>query len=165
MMISVDIRKKDLFILSLYLIPRLKGNWIFFGVLSLLIFVAVYFNKSPQTMSQVGVVAGASVGAALGGVISALVINIVTMLLKVGNDSAVLGRHTYGLSEQGLEERSHGAERLLPWRAIASIARLPGYMLFRVSSNQFHLVPRRAFDSAANFKAFCERASALKAAA
>jgi len=162
MVITTDITKKDLFLLSLYLIPRLRGNWIFLGVLALVIFAFSFFTRSPMTGEQLLVAATASLGAALGGVLSVLVINLVTMLLKVDPDSAVLGRHYYSLTEQGLETRNAGGEMVIGWDAISSIARLPGYMLFRMKAGRFHLIPARSFNSGTTFKAFLERAQLLK---
>lgn len=157
----VDITKRDLFFFSLAMIPRLRGNWIFMGVLALLIFALVCFTRTPATPYAMGVAAVASLGGAFGGVLSALTINIVTMLLKVDQNSRVLGRHAYTLSAAGLAHQRGADETLLPWSSFQSLAQVPGYLLFRVSAGQFYLVPRRAFASADACHAFWQRALAL----
>ncbi len=157
----VDIGKRDLFLFSLAMIPRLRGNWIFMGVLALLIFALVCFTRTPATASALGVAAVASAGAAFCGVLSALSINIVTMLLKVDDNSTLLGRHVYTLGEAGLLHQRHGDETLLPWQGFAALSKVPGYLLFKVGAGRIHLLPRRAFGSQDAYQGFWQRARAL----
>ena len=161
--VAAHVTRKDLFLLSLYLIPRLRGNWIFLAVLALLIFVAVFFTRSPQTLHDTGVLALASLGAALAGVLSALLINIVSMLLKAQPDQGLLGQQQYTLSGDGVQRLTHQGEVLYRWDAIAALPRMPGYLLIKISRNQWYMVPRRAFGSGADFESFWRQAGALKA--
>jgi len=156
----VDIGKRDLLLFSLAMIPRLRGNWVFMGVLALLIFAFVCLTRTPATPYAFLVAAVASAGGAFGGVLSALTINIVTMLLKVGPDSALLGRHAYTVTPHGLLHQRAGAEALLAWSGFQAMARVPGYLLFRVSAGQFYLVPRRSFGTRAACHAFWQQALA-----
>ncbi|MDQ1830212.1 YcxB family protein [Massilia scottii] len=165
MQVTVDITKRDVFLVSLAMIPRLKGNWIFMGVLALAIFVLVLVTRTPDNLYSLGVAAVAALGGALGGGLSALTINIATMLLKLDAGNPMLGRHHYALTDAALERRAGNQDSMRPWAAIASVGRLGGYIVFRLEGNGIFLLPRRAFSSGEAFQAFRERASALKTAA
>ncbi|MCE3606289.1 YcxB family protein [Massilia sp. P8910] len=164
MQVTVDITKRDVFLVSLAMIPRLKGNWIFMGVLALAIFVLVLVTRTPDTLYSLGVAAVAALGGALGGGLSALTINVATMLLKLDAGNPMLGRHHYALTDTGLELRAGSQDSMLPWASIASVRRLSGYIVFRLNGNGVFLLPRRAFSSGEAFQAFSREACALKGA-
>ncbi|NHZ82455.1 hypothetical protein F2P44_24705 [Massilia sp. CCM 8695] len=165
MQVTVDITKRDVFLVSLAMIPRLKGNWIFMGVLALAIFVLVLVTRTPGNLYSLGVAAAAALGGALGGGLSALTINIATMLLKLDAGHPMLGRHHYALTDAGLELRAGKQDSMQPWAAVASVGRLSGYILFRLKGNTVFLLPRRAFSSGEAFQAFWQQARTLKTAA
>ena len=165
MNISVEIKRKDLVALNLYLFPRIRGNWIFFALLSGGIFAYILITKKPSNAYSITVAAFAALVGGVGGVIAAGLFGMVAVLLTVGKKSGVLGVHHYSLSEQGLEERTDANETLQKWVGIQSITKLPNYILFRINDYLFHIVPRRAFAANEEFNSFYGRAVALSGAA
>lgn len=165
MEVTAVITKKDLLALNLYLLPRLKGNWIFFVLLALGVWSFLLLEREPDNSRDVGLTIFAALVSALVGTIACAVVNMITMLLTLGKDSGVLGTHHYCLSDSGFHDRTESNESMQKWRAIQSITRTPQYVLLRISAYLFYIVPSRAFHTPEEFDAFYKRAIELKASA
>lgn len=162
---TTEITRKDLAFLSIYLFPRVKANWIFLGVLIAAIAIFLALSKRPSDISGFISVAISSVLGGIGGTIIGFAINIVTMLLSVGSKSGILGLHQYELCQEGVRESTEANESLQRWSSISSIKVCGNYMLLRICSNQFHIIPKRSFESEALFMSFYKEAMRLKNAA
>lgn len=165
MKITAEITRKDLALLNIYLLPRLKANWIFLGVMILIIAIFLAITKSPSDISGYCALAIGSVFGGLGGVIIGFIINIIMMLLTVGKKSGVLGIHHYELLPEGIKESTTANESLQRWGAIVTVRIHGNYLLFRVNNYLFHVIPKRAFESEENFMSFYSEAVRLKGTA
>ena len=161
MQAAVHITRRDMILVSLHMLPRLRSNHILMAMLGIGLFVFLLIRAPHLSMLTVGVSAAASAIGALGGLLAGFVCSVLLMLLTVGTKSGVLGAHVYALSPEGLHERTDANEGLNKWHGIASIIRLPGYMLVRINNDMVHILPRRCFESTAAFEAFHREATAL----
>jgi hypothetical protein len=165
MNISVEIRRSDLAVLTLYLLPRARSNWVFLGIVAVGTFTYILLTKKPCTLFSVSVAVGASIVGGIAALLIGVAISLTTMLLTVGNKSGVLGVHHYTLTPEGLHERTDVNESIQKWPGILSIRNVGSCLLFQINDYLFHIVPRRAFPSTEQFNAFYEHAKALKHAA
>ncbi|GGC64836.1 YcxB family protein [Undibacterium terreum] len=163
--ISVDLKKKDLVAVNFYMFPRLRGNWVFFILLTAGIFAYIFFARKPRGAYDIATAAFSALAGGIAASVFTVVSNLLRTLFTVGKDSDVLGVHHYSISEQGLEERTTANETLHTWKSIQSITKLPGCILIRINSYLFHIVPRRAFATDEEFNSFYQRATALQQAA
>ena len=163
--IQVDIERKDLVALNLYLFPRLRGNWITLGVLAVGIFTYIFLTQKPTTPYNFVIAAFASGIGGIAGVLVGCIVSVVMMLLMVGKKSGVLGRHHYTLTDLGLREVTDANESVHKWSGIQDIIKLPRYILLQINGYLFHVVPQRAFANEEQFLAFYEKARALHNAA
>jgi hypothetical protein len=165
MNITTEITRKDIVAVNMYVFPRLKANWVFLGVMVIAIAIYLAIIKKPYDFGGYLALAVSSVMSGFIAMIVSLVINIITMLLTVGSKSGVLGEHQYQLTAEGIRESTEVNESLQHWSAIVSINIYGSYMLIRISSHLFHIIPKRAFQSEEMFMAFYEEAVRLKSAA
>ena len=165
MEISAEIQRKDVAVLNLHLLPRLRSNWIFFAIMAVGMFSFLLVTRKPDSFGEILVAAVAALIGALGGIATCMVVNLVTLLLTIGKKSGVLGVHHYSLSTLGLNERTDANTTLQNWSAIHSIIKLPNYLFFRMNSYLFYIVPRRCFQTSEDFNLFYDRACELWTAA
>jgi hypothetical protein len=161
MNVTVNITRGDLLLVSLYMLPRARSNFVFMAVLGVGIFAFLLFREHHISGRVVWVAAVASVGGAIGGLLGGFTVSTLIMLLTVGNKSGVLGTHEYTLSAAGLHESTTANESINKWSGIYSIAKLRRYMLVRINNYLVHIVPRRSFATAAEFEEFQSRAIEL----
>ena len=159
---TTEIARKDLAFLSISLFPRIKANWIFLGVLIFAIAIFLGVTKKPSDLGGCTALAISSVLGGIGGTVIGFVINMVTMLLTVGGKAGILGLHQYELCPEGIRESTEANETLQRWASIASIKVCGNYMLVRISSHLFHVIPKRAFESEEMFMNFYNEAVRLK---
>ncbi len=163
--ISVNIKKKDLLALNLYLLPRRQGYWLQFTFLTGAIFAYILIARKTGSAYDVAVAIFAAFAGGVGGLFALTLFSTIEILLTVGTKNGVLGVHHYALLTQGLQERTDANESLQSWDSVESITKLPNYIFFRVRRQQHHTVPRRAFSNNGEFNLFYERAVALHQAA
>lgn len=162
---TVELTRRDLAAINLYMLPRAKTNWYFVAILFVVFFIAGWSATKCCTPHNVMVVALSALVGAIGGLLAGTVISLIFMSLIVGKKSGVLGVHHYTLSEQGLHEQTETNESLNKWSGIQSIIKTPNHILFQINSYLFHVLPRRHFQSSEAFAAFYEQAVKLRNAA
>jgi len=158
---NVKITRRDLLLVSLYMLPRARSNFVFMAVLGVGIFVFLLLREHHLSALVIAVAAIASVGGAIGGLLGGFVFSTLLMLLTVGNRSGVLGVHEYTLSVEGLHESTTANESLNKWSGIAAVTKLPHYLLVRINNYLVHIIPQRCFESVAAFEAFHSQATEL----
>jgi hypothetical protein len=139
MEITTDLRKRDLAWVSVHMLFRARINWIFVLLLSLVILAVLVIAREPRTYSAFLLFVGASLVGGVAGLIA-------------------------GMAFQ-LHERTEANEGLQLWRGIRSIKSVGDYILIQINAYQFHIVPRRAFQTREDFDAFLRRAKDLWKAA
>jgi hypothetical protein len=165
MEITTDLRKRDLAWVSVHMLFRARFNWIFVLLLSLVILAVLVIAREPRTYSAFLLFVGASLVGGVAGLIAGMAFQLLFTLMSVGKDGGVLGIHTLTLTDRGLHERTEANEGLQLWRGIRSIKSVGDYILIQINAYQFHIVPRRAFQTREDFDAFLRRAKDLWKAA
>jgi hypothetical protein len=165
MEITTTIERSDLIRLALLMLFRAKANWIFVGVLSLVLFALLALEKRPSTFYAISVLVGIAFLGGVAGLIAGMICQLIVTFLTIDKKGGVLGAHTYGLTERGLQERTDWNEGIQLWQGIQSIRRVGNYVIFQVNSYQYHIIAKRAFGSASQFDAFWIEANRLWKAA
>jgi hypothetical protein len=165
MNVTADVRRRDLLLVGLLLLPRSRANWYFIAIVGAGVFVYLMLNA--PAASNVILIAElllsfvVGVGALLGGFLG----NAVCMLVNLEKNSGVLGAHDFSLSPAQLRETTAFNDSQYTWWGIRSVERLGSYILVRVNKFSMFVIPRRAFGSHGEFDAFFQQANAWKQAA
>ena len=157
--VDVDISRWDLLRVNLALYPRLRSTYVTILVFAAVGLAIVLPDKGVPTSVQTWMVTliAALFCGALGFVI-ALAISLAFMLFAAREKNGILGRHTYELEPEGLRERTDTNETLSKWSGVHSIRTLGAYLIIRISSYLYHVIPTRHFPDAASKDAFIAQA-------
>jgi hypothetical protein len=159
--VCVNIRRRDLVLLSLWLMPRHRSSYITWVVLALLIAAfLMYRHGIPETPYSAGVLVLASVLGGLGGIVIGCLLSLAQILVASRQSNGVLGKHTYTLRDDGLHEITEANETLAKWAGLRDVRRTPSYIYVETAPALFHVLPRRDFQS---HEAFDDFWTALKA--
>jgi len=162
MQINVNIKYKDLVLISILLFPRLRSNWILLGIFTICIFLFIYFQKVHYTSTDYIITLLASVIGSIVGILSTLFFNIIIMLLSINKRSGILGEHNYTITKEGLHEITTVNESTQKWSGVKSIKMINNYIYFHIYANLFHIIPGRFFTDKNHFKQFYNEALQLK---
>ncbi len=158
---TYETHRGDLVRLSLYLLPRQKANWVLV-VLAAVAFIGwQVWIRQPESAGRVLLLVVAGIFVVLCGLAGAFVASLVPTLLRADARSGALGPHVVTLAEDGLTSESNAGVGVLKWAAIRSISKDKRYIFFKLTSQMFLLVPRRAFGVSEHFEAFWQRARQL----
>ncbi|HEX9172444.1 MAG TPA: YcxB family protein [Telluria sp.] len=158
--VSTDLSRRDLIVVSLHLLPRLRGNWVFMGILAAGTFAYLLYGMDEVSAVLLIAAVLASAAAAIVGLLSGFLINLICGLLTVGKNSGVLGRHDLSISPTGFVERTVVNQSQHSWDGIKSVMELGNYLVIIFNGYLIHIVPRRSFDSADGFDSFATQAKA-----
>jgi len=159
MKVTTHIRRSDLALFTMLVTPRLRATYVGIAVLIVFIFGALLWMKGVPTnaRSWVAILAG-SVGGSIAGIVVGTLISMVTILLSSTAAHGVLGEHEYEILPQGLAERTAANDGISKWSGIQSVQKLGPFICVRISGYLYHLIPRRAFESDAQFRSFYDTA-------
>jgi len=152
MKIAAYLSRKDILRMNLYLLPRMRANWIFLAVIWIL-FVAteIYQIGIPKNVSLALLCLLCSiVGAIL--VTSGLLLLGILMTILHPLTSDVIGNHEYEITEQGFLERDKSAETLSFWPGIKAIILAGPYIYVRMNALMFAIIPRHSFATEHEFE-------------
>jgi len=153
MRLHADITRADIVRLNLYMLFRSRGSIAVFLALAAVIFALGLAANWPTTTTAwvsagVGSLLGAFAGLLVGGAIS-----VVWVLASSTEKGGVLGAHTYEVLPEGFRERTAHNESLYKWPSLLTPIRTKSFLLVRVNSFLFHVLPRRAFADQAEYEA------------
>ena len=156
---EVNVRRMDLFKMQLFLLPRLKQNYLF---LVFLICCAGFGGAS--SVSKVGVLAWgmSSMFAAL---VIFFVLFLVGALIQVAFASAekgFIGKTIYRINEKGFYEETQGTETMTLWKSIIRLYKFKSYLFVRINGFRIHMIPKREFSNAQEFELFCDEITRFK---
>jgi hypothetical protein len=153
--IRVNIHRRDLVSLSLWLIPRHLSNYVAWVVLSLVIAAFLMYRRGvPETPRMAATLAFAAVIGGLGGIVIGCLLSFAQILVASRKSNGVLGEHTYTLRDDGLHESTAANESLVKWAGLKDVRRTPSYIYVQVAPGLFHVLPRRDFRSPTEFEEF-----------
>jgi hypothetical protein len=164
MYVSVNISRRDIFLVSLLAMPRVRSNWYFLGIVGGVTF-AFLMMKLPVTAMTVLRVLLIAVFTALGALFGGFFVNSLRLLRGLDGNSGVLGSHEFSLSPTQLQETTEFNDSRYTWAGIQSVERLGSYMLVRINKYSTYVIPRRSFSSDHEFEMFFNQATAWKLAA
>jgi YcxB-like protein len=151
----VDIRRTDLLKFQIYMLPRIKANWIFFFVIVGTVFVwALYDLPGPVTARKVLIAALTALAAAIGGTLAGVLCSIVLILMSSSLKVGVLGEHRFEIRPEGFFEETRANEQLNRWAGITAVGRTNSFIYVRINWYLFHLIPRRSFSEDSEYEQF-----------
>ena len=162
---SVDLARRDLFVISLQMMFRRRGNWWFMLAVACGVFAYLWSEHGMRSVGMFLFTTLASCMIAFGTLLGAFLGNFVCFLLSVNKDGGVLGLHEFSISPAGLSEATAANTSHHMWSGIKSISTLGNYVVIVMNSQAAHVLPRRAFASDDAASAFVEQATAFKNAA
>jgi len=152
MIVTTDIKKTDLIILNLLLMPRMKSTYKSLPVTAFIIFFLLSWKRGfPDTSNEWFAF---TIGSALGSVIAMLigfVIRMISVLLMSTKKNGILGEHEYKISEAGLHEKTCANEGISRWEGIEEVRVIGCNIFFKISGYLYHIIPKRSFDSPEGF--------------
>lgn len=155
MQIKTFLTRKDLVLLNLYVFLRLRSTWVLFFALWVgFVVFRIFSNGMPSSNDELLLlVVSHGVGAVVG-IFGLLLWCIFWILVTANKKSGVLGEHEYRIEEHGLFEQTDANETLTKWRSVVSIWKTRIFILVRVNSYLFHIIPKNAFATSKGFEAF-----------
>lgn len=139
--------------MNLYLLPRMKANWVVFAVIWILVAGDVISTGHPKGGAMLLVCLLCSLVAALVITLSLFFIGIFLTMLSP-QMGGVIGHHEYEISERGFLERNENMETLSFWHSIRAIKLAGSYIYVRISAFLFVIIPMRGFASKQDFENF-----------
>jgi hypothetical protein len=166
MQVSTDIRRWDLLVFNLYMLPRIKHNWIVCAAFLLLTFcVLLIADHLTGNASNIPALVVISVLFTTVGLTVATLFCLAIGLLLAGEKSGNLGSHVISLRKDGLHESTAVNEGLHRWKGISSLLKSKDYLYVGINWYMFHIIPARAFASRGEFERFTTLTRELRAAA
>jgi hypothetical protein len=164
MNVSATISRRDIFLVSLLALPRVRSNWYVMAVFGTAAFVFL-MRKIPVSATTVLLALLLSIFSAVGALLGGFLANSAGLLLRLEKNSGVLGTHEFSLSPTQLQETTDFNDSRYAWTGIHSIETLGSYIVVRINRYAIYVIPRRSFSSGDEFKAFFNQATAWKQAA
>ena len=159
MKVTTNLSRLDIVKFNLNVIPRMKSTYVA-GLVFALLTLAFFFwkegipcNSSGWTKYLVVSLVG-GISATLGGSI----LSLVGIVLTANSKNGILGEHRYELLEQGLLEKTIANESISNWSSILEISEHDQYLLIRISSYLFHVIPKRCFSNIDEYQRFHQQA-------
>ena len=165
MQITADMRRWDLLVFNLYMLPRIRMWWWGLAAATALNFYPVFTNADWSDVSAV--VFAAVYSAFLAAIVIAIMfsLSLAYALFNASDRNGQLGTHVFTLRKDGLHEQTRFNEALHKWQGVSSIVVLKHCLYIRLSWYLFHIIPARAFTSRADFDRFSMLARELWSAA
>nr|WP_319393340.1 YcxB family protein [uncultured Desulfobacter sp.] len=102
-----------------------------------------------------------SLGGGLGGMVGDSIFSIIRVLISANIKSGILGEHYYELLEDGILEKTQVNEGISKWEGVLEIVERGDYLIIKVSSYHFHVIPKRSFPDESEYKSFKHMACSL----
>jgi hypothetical protein len=154
--VEVEIRRSDIALFSLHLLPRDKSNWIFVLVVGVLTFLFLAVTENLTTAHTFGIAIFASVCAGITALLAAFVISLIFVTATASENAGVLGTHTYSVEPDGLREVTKQNETLQKWTGIQTCGKSKRLIWLRITGHLFHIIPRQSFATSHDFNNFWE---------
>jgi len=157
MKVITKISRGDLVRFNLAILPRLKSTYTTMLFIAALAFIWIASEKGmPNTkIDWIGIILVSIVGG-IAGMLAGTLVSFVFILLSSSKSNGTLGHHEYEISAEGLFEKTPVNEGLSKWAGIQEIRVVGPYVVFRISSFLFHIIPKRSFSTEQEFIAFVE---------
>jgi YcxB-like protein len=154
MKVSADIRRWDLIVFNLYMVPRIRMWWVGLAVVTAVNFYPVLTNADWSDASFI--VLEAVYSAFLAAIVIAAMFSLLLAyaVFNATDRNGQLGTHVFNLRKDGLHEQTRFNEALHRWQGVYSITVLKHWLYIRLSLYSNHIVPASAFTSHADFERF-----------
>jgi YcxB-like protein len=155
MKVHTNIRRLDLIIFNLTLLPRVRSTYVTIGVIAFAVATFILLKHgSPETARNWMILVVASLGGGVGGMLAGIIISMVLILTTSSKANGILGEHEYEITPEGLLEKTNANEGLSRWSGIQEVRKAGSFILFRISGYLFHIIPRRSFETDEDFHEF-----------
>lgn len=157
MKVIAEISRSDLVRFNLAILPRLKSTYLSILFIAAIVFILIVLDKGiPNTaFDWMGIIFSSVVGG-IAGILAGTLFSFVFILFSSSKTNGTLGHHEYEINADGLLEKTPVNEGLSKWAGIHEIRIVGPYVIFRISSFLFHIIPKRSFDTEQEFAAFVE---------
>ena len=153
MVVEAHIRRSDLIAMNFALLLRLRINLIFLFILFVVVSVSARSIATESVPLYVGVVF-------VGFVLVAAVLFIGGFLLQAlfaTERQGFLGPHRFEIASDGFYEETKGTRTSTQWSAISKLIVVKRHIYVLISAYRVHIIPKRAFESEAEFRAFARQ--------
>jgi len=159
MKVITEISRGDLVRFNLAILPRLKSTYFTMLFIAALAFMWIASDKGMPntTIDWLGIIIGSVVGG-IAGMLAGTLVSFVFILFSSSKTNGTLGHHEYEIGAEGLFEKTPVNESLSKWAGIHEIRVVGPYLVFRISSFLFHIIPKRSFATEQEFVAFIDAA-------
>ncbi len=154
MQVAADIRRSDLLVFNLYVLPRIKLLWVLFSFMTALYFLLFFAFGDRHDIAYL------AYGAAYCALFAAVVVGLLVLycvaqaLFRASVKNGQLGTHVFTLRKEGFHEQTSLGEMLNRWQGIHSITAWKQGLYIRINWYLFHVIPASAFASRADFDKF-----------
>ena len=164
--VMVTVTRSDLIALSLRYSLDIRRAWRSLAVISALVAAyVVYESGVPSALrTWLFVIAIALLGA-LVALLCGVVVGLLAVEFLARKAPGVLGAHEYTFTDRGLFEKTSANETLIKWGGVRSVRHHARFLEIEVTPGTLHVIPRRAFATDGDYKAFCEHAERLRGVA
>ena len=155
MNVTTNITRTDLIRMNLFLVPRVRTNWIVLIILFLICLVSLLFHvaqtetEPPEIMLLTAISAGVSLTFMLLALIICIAISIILASPKTG-----LGEHKYKITPEGLQEDTIINSELSKWPSFDAVYKSNDLIILKKHWAALHLFPKRSFTSTEHFLDF-----------
>jgi hypothetical protein len=148
MKIETELRRRDLILFNLALIPRTRSTYITIVLIAVGAFIYLCSqNGIPVTKGDWLVALIGSIGGGIGGMVGGTIFSILFIVVSSSTSNGVLGTHQFEISPDGLKEKTVANEGLNKWCSIQEVRTVGPFLFFKVSAFQFHIIPTKSFEN------------------
>lgn len=157
MKVTTEIKKIDLVLFSLAILPKSRSTYTDLLVIIILFFAlscwATGFSNTSRDWLAILIV---SFSGGTGWMLLCTVISMVFTLLTPPKNNEDAGVHEYEITAEGIHKKTIVSESLRKWEGIEKIRITGLYVLFEVPDFRFYVIPKRSFESPEHFNQFVE---------
>lgn len=161
MEVVANITRLDLLWLNLYIIPRIKLNYIVLGIGSVFTFIVELITTRPTQIEQiVALFLVILIIFTFAVLITSLIIILIYIFAVPSKKDGILGRHYFVIQNDGFREITVVNDMLHKWQGIRLITKFNSYIFIKINLYQYHIIPKRAFNTEEDFNAFWQELNA-----
>jgi hypothetical protein len=127
------------------------------GIVTLLVLAYVLISKRADDAASIVLAVGSGLAGGVAAIAIGYLLSSAYILLFSGSLGGVFGRHVFSISEDGFHERTEVNESIQKWSGIQAVYRTRSQIMIRFSGYLFHIIPRRAFESEADYRSFGDK--------
>lgn len=162
MKVTTEITRKDLVWVNFIIIPRIRSTYIYMTVFASLCFIFIVWKDGlTRTDWEWVVLTLISIFSGICGILGMFIWSFLAIYCSGSNDNGTLGKHHYEITDNGLREETIAYDASSKWEGIDEIIVVKSFLLFKLSSYMYNIIPQRSFSSEKFFQDFVTKSQVL----